>query len=82
MAGRSKSQTRPNDPTILVTVVRVAYGSDRRFDAGFGEPVGVADGQVLAAPIGMMHQPPIGFCRVWSPCPECLLERVESQIGS
>ncbi len=27
-AGRSKSQTRPNDPTILLTVVGVAHGAD------------------------------------------------------
>ena len=43
------------------------------------------DGQVPAAGIGMMDQPPTGCCRVWAPCPECpecLLQGLEGRVGS
>ena len=37
-------------------VVAVPDTADRRFDAGQAEPLGIADGQVLAAPVRVMDQ--------------------------
>ena len=37
-------------------VVRVADTADRRLDSGLGKSLGVADLQVLAAPVAVMHQ--------------------------
>ncbi len=38
-------------------VVAVADAADGRLDTGLGEPLGVADRQVLRAPIAMVHEP-------------------------
>jgi len=37
-------------------VVEIAAAPDRRRDAGAGEPIGIAHGQVLRAAIAVMHQ--------------------------
>jgi len=37
-------------------VVAVADAADRRFDAGFGEPLGVFDRDVLATAIGVVDE--------------------------
>lgn len=44
-------------------VVAVANAADRRFDAGFAQPLGVANGQISRAAVAVMHQPP-GTTRV------------------
>ena len=51
----------------------LGQGGDRRSDS-------VSYG--LGAGVGVMHQPLVGIGCVGSPGPECLLERVESQVGS
>ena len=60
VAGRSKSQTRPNDPTILITVIRVASASHRHPDAGLlaADPERSEPG--LASTIRVVDHP-IGF---------------------
>src|SRR3712207_5821185 len=37
-------------------VVGIADAADRRLDAGFGEPVGVLDGNVLSPAVGVMDE--------------------------
>jgi hypothetical protein len=41
-------------------VVAIADAADRGLDAGLGEALGVADADVLAAAIRMMHEPAPG----------------------
>ena len=62
---RSPSRTAPADHLGLVqadhrlghgVVVAVAYRADRRGDAALDQALGVADGQVLAAAVRMVHQ--------------------------
>ena len=44
-------------------VVAVAAGADRGDRAGLGQAFGVADGEVLAAPVRVMYQPSSWVCR-------------------
>jgi hypothetical protein len=47
---------QPDDGLDQRVVERVAAGTDRRRRPGLGQPLGVADGQVLAAPVRVMYQ--------------------------
>jgi len=56
----------------------VADRADRGFDSGLGEPLGVANGEVLTATVAVMDQPrvPAGLAVV-----DGLLERVQREVG-
>ena len=46
-------------------IVGVAYRADRWFDAGFGETLGVSNGQILRAGIGMMYEAAVRIRWFW-----------------
>jgi hypothetical protein len=54
---------QPDDRLGQGIVIAVAAGADRGDRASFGEPFGVGVGQVLAAPVRLMHQPVSWVCR-------------------
>src|SRR5208337_761089 len=57
-------------------IVRVADAAHRRLDAGFGQSLGVANRQMLATPVAVMHDPLDSGTR-----PQRLLQRVQDQFG-
>ena len=57
-------------------VVAVAYAAHRRFDAGFGQALGVFDRDVLAASVTVMHQP---TAMQRPPVMQSLFQRVEHE---
>ena len=63
-------------------IVGVAYRADRWFDAGFGETLGVSNGQILPAGVGMMYEAAVRIGGFGVSGPECLLESVEGQVGT
>ena len=63
-------------------IVGVAYRADRWFDAGFGETLGVSNGQILRAGIGMMYQAAVRIGGFGVAGPDGLFEGVEGQVGT
>lgn len=59
-------------------VVAVVLAADRRFDSGFGQTLGVANGDILRSPIRMMNQGGIAF---WLSSIKRLFQRVEDKIS-
>ena len=59
-------------------VIGIADAADRGFDACFGKPLGVADRDILAAAIAVMHEP---VSIKWTPLVERLFERIEYKAG-
>ena len=55
-AGRSESQTQPNDRPILLTVVAVSGRSDGGDDVVLGQALGVENGQILNALVAVMNE--------------------------
>src|SRR4051812_9614326 len=53
---RRVSSPTPDSPVIMLTVVAVALGADRRDDVVVGEAVGVADAEVLHAAVAVVDQ--------------------------
>jgi len=58
-------------------VVRIAATADRRRDTGLGEPIAVAQRELLRAPVAVMHE--VGGRRA-APGVDCLLEGVEHEV--
>lgn len=64
------------DPCI---VVGVAFAADRGPDTRFGPSLGVADRNLLKAPVGMTDQAVIAF---WWSVIKRLLKRIPDKVGS
>ena len=62
-------------------VVGVAGGADGGDGAGLGEPLGVADGEVLNSPVGVMHQAGDVLAGPL-PGPQPHVEGVQGQVGA
>lgn len=60
-------------------VVRVPFAADRGLDACFGQPLGVADGNVLASPVRVMNQCPVTF---GLSVIQRLFKRIQDKIGT
>ena len=58
-------------------VAAVADASDRHVDAGFGQPFGATDGQILHAPVRVMDQAALRGL----PSADGLVEGVEREAG-
>lgn len=59
-------------------VVAIALAADGRLDAGFRQALGVADGDVLRTPVGMMDQGSVTFRLAGV---ERLLQGIEHEVG-
>src|SRR5216683_6052990 len=67
---------KSNDRLGKCVVVRIAHAAYRRLDSRFGQSLGVANRQILATAIAVMHDPLDSGAR-----PQRLLQRVQDQFG-
>src|SRR6266851_696789 len=67
---------KSNDRLGKCVVVRIAHAAYRRLDSRFGQSLGVANRQILATAIAVMHDPLDSGAR-----PQRLLQRVQNQFG-
>src|SRR5713226_4605874 len=67
---------KPDDRLGKGVVVRIAHAAYRRLDPRFGQSLGVANRQILAAAVAVMHDSLDSGAR-----PQRLLQRVQDQFG-
>ena len=68
---------QPDDGFGQGVVVAVADATDRRLDLGFGQSLGVPNGQVLRPPVAVMGEPLL----VGPACPNGLIQSIQYQVG-
>ena len=70
---------QPDDGLGQGVVVRIAHAPHRLLDAGLGQTLGVADGEILRPAVTVVDQ---GIARADRALVQGLLERVERQVGA